>query len=82
MPNENKITTKPPRRLDPRQVQALVFKEIVDLLEDTSGLTLSNHFILFLRPANNNGKPVYDWTDEELLLVVQNYKKEIHDDPV
>lgn len=82
MKEKNKIITKPFLNLQAKQVQALAFKEFVDILEDSSGLTLSQHFILILRPSNNNGIPVYDWTDDQLLLVIQAYKKEINEDPI
>ncbi len=82
MKGKDKVTAKPFLNLQAKQVQALAFKEFVDILEDSSGLTLSQHFILILRPCNNNGIPVYEWTDDQLLLVIQAYKKELNEDPV
>jgi hypothetical protein len=71
-----------PKPLSPIEIQTLIMKELVDLLDSKTNFGLAQHFVMILRPSNNNKKQIYEWTDSELLLVIQNYKKQINEDPI
>lgn len=82
MRRQKLIGVQTPKPLNRLTVQSLILKELVSLLEQSNDLTFPQHLVLILRPKSNKLKEVYHWTDEELLLIIQNYRKELNDDPL
>lgn len=78
----SKIGMKLPKPLNSIEIKALIMQELIELLESKNGLTMPQHFVLIMRRCNNNLKECYTWTDSELLLVIQNYKRETREDPL
>lgn len=82
MRKQKLIGVQQPKPLNRLTVQSLILKELVSLLEQSNDLTFPQHLVLILRPKSNKLKEVYYWSDEELLLIIQNYRKELNDDPL
>ena len=78
----SKLGMKLPKPLNSIEIKALIMQELVELLESKNGLTMSQHLVLIMRRCNNGLKECYIWTDTELLLVIQNYKRESREDPL
>lgn len=68
-----------PKPLSNNEVKALFLKELVTLLESGGTASICSHLCCILRRKNNPGKDYHTWTDSELLIVIQNYRKELKD---
>lgn len=82
MRHQRQIGLSTPKPLNRLTLQSLILKELVDILEQNNSMSICQHLVVILRPKSNKLKDVYDWTEEELLLVIQNYKKELNEDPL
>lgn len=67
-----------PKPLEANEIKALFLRELMGLLEGNT-VTICQHMCCILRRKNNGGKDSYDWTDLELLNVIQNYRRELRD---
>lgn len=68
--------TKPPTN---QHINVLVLREFVSILEINPSFTIAQHFTCILRKRKSS-TPVYEWSNEEFLNRLQQYKKELKED--
>lgn len=69
------------KEFDKKNAQAnqQIFHNLMEIVELYPDKTPSQHFVLLLRSRGK--KQPYDWNNEELLKRVEQYKRELEEDP-